>query len=234
MQIESRNAGDELEISLIDGKWFRLLDPPKELSRAEGVSICRWIASQWVCMPGGQKSQIKLPNSFSQPAAEALTFYSGSFNPWHQGHRACLDLTPQKSIVVVPDSNPWKDLIHRNLINPWLEIVKLQRAIGGHYSIYPGFWSEDKVNPTVDWLPLTNLKWRGFIVGADSFVNILRWKNSEALLAAIDTLYVVPRNEKESVIDQVKKQILKIAPNIEVVILAHHPYEHLSSTNLRK
>ena len=46
---------------------------------------------------------------------EELIFFGGSFNPWHAGHSNCLRLMdPHKTIIVVPDHNPFKELVKNN------------------------------------------------------------------------------------------------------------------------
>ena len=229
MKVRTRGQGDELEICW-DHQWVNLLDPP-QLDYEQEVFLCQWVARQWDRMPNGMVSDIVLPPIFSQPKGSAVVFYAGSFYPWHRGHRACLELTPQKPIVVVPDVNPWKERLKQH--RPWQAILALLNQIDLPCSLYPGFLVQDGGNPTVDWLPQTHWEWRGFTLGADSFITLSGWKNVEQLLAALDILYVVPRLCEKSAFEAAQAQLILMAPNLEIVILPHHDYEHLMSSRLR-
>lgn len=160
-------------------------------------------------------------------------FYGGSFNPWHEGHRACLDLCPDEPLIVVPDYNPWKDLKARSA-GPWDLVVDLYHELKDtNYSIYPGFLIMEEATPTVDWLPRVNLEEKYFLMGEDNFLKLHLWKDYDQLLKSISGIYVCPRAadplDINSQIDRLKKEF----PNLKMLFQAHHDYEHFSSTFLR-
>lgn len=157
-----------------------------------------------------------------------VVFYPGTFNPWHLGHRACLDLCPSKNIVVVPDFNPWKEGEQRQ--RPWEHlkslIFKLRET---NYSIYPGFISKDVGNPTVDWFPKVVADKKSLLIGDDSFLSFHKWKDVSELIKHISTLYVAPRGADPI---ELEEQLKKF-PQLNIVLLDHHDYEEISSTKLR-
>lgn len=157
-----------------------------------------------------------------------IVFYPGTFDPWHLGHRACLELCPIKTVVVVPDFNPWKEELER--IGPWRKLKGLcSRLEGTDFSIYPGFLSLEKGNPTVDWFPKVKNKKKSILIGDDSFLNLHKWKDIEVLTKHITTLFVVPRGEREA---ELERQVLNF-PELHIVFLGNHEFEDLSSTDLR-
>ncbi len=190
------------------------------------MSFCDELGKTFSFMPGG----VGKPPSWllKSEVIDEVIFYPGTFNPWHLGHRACLDLCPGKVIVIVPDFNPWKEGESRQ--RPW-ELVKdlLYRLRETDYSIYPGFLGKDSGNPTVDWLPQVKVKRKSLLLGDDSFLNLHKWKDATELVKHIATLYVAPRGANSS---ELEKQVHKF-PNLNIVFLDHHDYEDVSSTGLR-
>ncbi len=157
-----------------------------------------------------------------------VVFYPGTFNPWHLGHRACLELCPVKSIVVVPDFNPWKTDQER--VGPWQKLKDLCETLDQtDYSIYPGFLSLEKGNPTVDWFPKLTCKKKSLLIGDDSFLNLHKWKDVDELVKHITTLFVVPRGESEV---ELEAQVLRF-PELHIVFLGNHEFEEISSSELR-
>ena len=57
---------------------------------------------------------------------------------------------------------------------------------------------------------------------------------STKILMNLKKIYVVPRNHQLHQLMIVKEQCEQINPQIEVVFLSNHLYQHLSSTELRK
>lgn len=162
---------------------------------------------------------------------DSVTFFGGSFDPFHQGHRACLDLCPEKNIILVLDRNPQKAL--RNCL-PYDEYLKIKKVLQGtKYFIYPGFLASDKNNPTCTWLPFVKIAEKNLLMGDDSFMNFLTWKSPEVILSAIKKIYVVPRKfSKEDYLLQ-KKKINDINSKVEIIFLDDHEYKDVSSTKLR-
>lgn len=197
---------------------------------------CKQIANCFEFMPDsdGKHSQIELPTLFlKHPIKERVTFFGGSFNPFHQGHLACLDLCPEKNILVIPDRNPFKEQSDKNNVyDDFIAIAELLKETS--YSIYPGFLAKDKVNPTSSWLPFVKLEEVNFLMGDDSFMNLLSWKSPEVVIRTLTKLYVVPRQFCKSDYLLVEKELLKVNSKLEVHYLDKHPYMNLSSTDLRK
>lgn len=230
MQFESRGRAEDLEISWEKGNWVKLLEAthlPHDVSHA----LCGWVASQWSRMPNAVASRVELPQRFCEPVGDEVVFYPGSFNPWHLGHNACIELTPLRPLIVVPDRNPWKESGERT--NPWRELLELAEKLPNDVSLYPGFFSLDHVNPTIDWLPYVNWQRKGLTIGADNFLVLDRWKEYERLLRIIDRLYVAPRLAADEEMLQAKTAYEKINPKLEISILPHHQYEELASRNLK-
>lgn len=196
---------------------------------------CEEVGNCFEFMPDsdGKHSQAELSSLFlKHPIRETVTFFGGSFNPFHEGHRACLDLCPEKNIVVVPDRNPFKEQLDKN--NVYDDFVSLAELLKDTcYSIYPGFLAKKCANPTSSWLPFVKMKEVNILLGDDSFMNLLSWKDPEIIVRALSKLYVVPREFSKSDYVLVEKELLKINPKLEVHYLAEHPYMNISSSNCR-
>lgn len=169
---------------------------------------------------------------------DEMIFYGGSFNPFHEGHLACIqDLNQPDKLVIVPDYNPQKEL---NLSLSPIDIYQdlLQKTKGYCYGIYPGFLLQAKKNPTYFWIK--NLKELNphlhfsLLVGADSFLNFTSWIEFQKLLNLLHSLYVVPRLIADDEMEEQKLKLKKIAPQLEIKILAHHNFENISSSEIRK
>lgn len=174
---------------------------------------------------------------FTHPNDEWV-FFGGSFNPWHQGHQACLNLLPpDKLCFILPDHNPQKDL---KVFEPVSNIIGLITKIkfGKNHFCAPSFLLSFQKNPTIDWI--TKLKKQNperklsLLIGFDSFKTFSTWKSYETLAQNLYTLYVVSRLEDESEQLEVKNNLLKVAPKLNIEFLGHHFFENLSSTEIRK
>lgn len=173
------------------------------------------------------------PLFLKHPIKGSVTFFGGSFNPFHHGHRACLDLCPEKNILVVPDRNPFKVQSDSDYV--YDDFMKLAESLKDtSYSMYPGFLGLNEANPTSSWLPKVRISEKNFLMGDDSFMSLLSWKNPDILLNAITKLYVVPRSFKREDYLQQEIEIKKINPKLDIHYLADHPYQNISSTSLRK
>lgn len=169
-----------------------------------------------------------------------IVFFGGSFHPWHEGHSECIRLLPKdKNLVVLPDHNPHKKMVTNANRLSGIEDIKEELAkIDRQTYLYDGFWSLDKVNPTVEWvkdLRLESSKLKiSLLMGFDSFERIVTWNDSHTLLNSLDTLYVVSRLETKEQKEIVAKKIKEVSPEIKIEFLGNHPFEHLSSTALRE
>lgn len=213
----------------------------KEMSKNFGAILCEALGKFWRQMPSfiNNFRRVELPSLFVKNhldfSKDEVIFYGGSFNPWHPGHKACLDVCPTNNIIVVPDYNPWKKTAPIEGRCFWSEYRKLCLKLKDTpYAVYSGFWGLEDPNPTVNWIPNIRAEQKGLLLGDDSFVNILDWKDSEVLITFLKIIYVVPRMHKHDEMEFVKKKVLEIHPNMKVEILAEHEYMQESSTLIRE
>ena len=177
------------------------------------------------------KGQIK-KDIIKHEIKESVTFFGGSFFPFHLGHMSCLELCPEKNIVLVLDCNPHKEQMDK--LNPFDDFMYLCQTLAKTpYAVYPGFFGRNRPNPTSNWLPKVNIKEKNFLMGDDSFMNLFKWHGPELFLSALNKLYVVPRDYDVSEYDLQIKKILKINSKLQIIILPDHPYRGLSSTKIR-
>jgi nicotinate-nucleotide adenylyltransferase len=163
---------------------------------------------------------------------DSVTFFGGSFFPFHLGHMSCVDLCPEKNIVIVPDWNPHKE--QREKQNPYEDFMQLCLTLKeSEYSVYPGFFGRNRPNPTANWLPKVNIPEKNFLLGDDSFMSILSWHEPDLLLRALTKLYVVPREFEIADYNSQIEKVLAINPGLQVIILPDHPYKKLSSSKIR-
>lgn len=193
------------------------------------------IADCFEFMPGstGKHTQNELPKLFLKHKLEnSVTFFGGSFNPFHEGHRACLDLCPEKNILIVPDHNPFKDVGEQE--NELENFSKLASDLKDtDYSLYPGFLLKNEKNPTSSWLPQVKMQEKNLLMGDDSFMDLLKWKNPEVIAKSLTKLYVVPRHFTKKDYVVIERELLKWNADLEVHYLDEHPYMNISSTEIR-
>lgn len=202
----------------------------------EGQRKCYELARCYEFMPGGDPahSQREIPGLFlKHPIAESVTFFGGSFNPFHQGHRACLDLCPEKNILIVPDRNPQKNTVIE--VEPYEQFLALAEKLKETpYSLYPGFLASESPNPTSTWLPFVKIKEKNFLMGDDSFMSLFSWIEPEVIIKSLSKLYVVPRTYKESDYQKIHEKVMNINPELLIIYLKEHPFQNVSSTKLRE
>ena len=81
---------------------------------------------------------------------EKVTFFGGSFNPWHDGHRACLELCDAANLIVVPDTNPFKvkekGFEYKTCF--WKVFKKMAIEMEStRYGFFPGFFRKRRNEP---------------------------------------------------------------------------------------
>ena len=182
-------------------------------------------------MTSSEGDKIPLPEIFLKPSfeRERVCFYGGSFNPWHRGHLSCLELCPEKNILVVPDCNPWKS--GRGQERSWDYCLELCHTLADTpYSVYPGLLTGEP-SPTVDWLPQTGFARKSLLMGADNFLLLDRWSDCATLVRSLEKLYVAPRGESEY--QKMSEYLSSLHSGLEIVILPRHPYEELASSGVR-
>ncbi|OFZ17278.1 MAG: hypothetical protein A2X86_02160 [Bdellovibrionales bacterium GWA2_49_15] len=232
--------------------WIKVLAIP-ELVFDHGAIVCEALSYGWPVLAPvtwRQKNQtqvwqplFELPKSlgpkdvFAGANSHEVIFFGGSFRPWHQGHRACLELCPNPHVVVVPDTNPWK----LRAVGPTEQkrcflksLLELARALKGlPCAIYPGFWGAETENPTAEWLLTIQGVSCSLLIGEDNFYSLLKWKRAPELIKGLHALYVAPRDC--AVRDEgITQALLAHNPNLKIIKLSDHPYKHLSSTEMRQ
>ena len=216
-------------------KWVPLITL-KKLEKNFGAFLCEVLGKFWNVMPDFEKKlcHIKLPKLFKKKnISDEAIFYPGSFNPWHKGHMACLSLCPSKSkIIVLPDNNPWK-IIGRESCR-WEKYRDLCLILkDSPCSIYPGFLGLKKKNPTINWFPKTRVKKKILLMGDDSFLSLINWKESKKLISAIQKIYVVPRLGIKTELKQATKRLLRVNSKLKIKFLSPHKFQKLSSSKIR-
>jgi nicotinic acid mononucleotide adenylyltransferase len=165
-------------------------------------------------------------------------FFGGSFNPWHQGHQACLNLLPEDKVcLILPDKNPQKELGEIHQVTKLLEI-STKAKFNKNQFITPAFLLKNKKNPTVEWIekmkedfPSERLS---LLMGFDSFFALKTWIRVDELLPKLHTIYVVSRLENDEDRRRALDEVHARGPEVNVVFLGKHEYEDVSSTDLRK
>lgn len=176
---------------------------------------------------------------FKFDTTKPITFFGGSFNPFHAGHRECIKQCQkyESNIVVVPDYSPWKN---NHFESPLEEIKYLETQLVLNFSnitIYPIFWGVQKRNPTSVWIK--DIQWPSginWLMGEDTFNSLLKWFEVDNFLCVLTKIYICPRvSEEGQQFDnvQVVSYINHNHPQVELVWLEHHESEHISSSKIR-
>lgn len=173
------------------------------------------------------------------PKGKKITFYPGTFNPWHEGHLNCLELCPEENIVVVPDYSPWKS--EGVVKSPWMRVRELVEVLSQSpkrgLSVYPGFTLLKAPHATLDWMSQLEDFELSLIIGMDNFISLHKWHRASDLLGLLQTLYVVPRSFEtmnEDALSSAQEFIAQVQNAPQVIILPEHSAMDVSSTNLRK
>lgn len=164
-------------------------------------------------------------------------FFGGSFNPWHKGHQACLNLLPEEKLcLILPDRSPLKELKQIEPVSTIIELVTKIKFGKNHY-IAPTFLLDFQKNPTITWIEKLHQdfpqKKLSLLLGFDSLRSIMQWVRPEDLINILDTIYVSSRMENDQERQQVAEPLQKLAPKLKIDFLGRHDYEGLSSTNIR-
>ena len=204
-----------------------------------GLKKCKEIGNYFEFMPDsdGSVDQSKLSKLYlKHQIKDNVTFFGGSFNPFHAGHLACLNLCPEKNILIVPDRNPFKS--KERLVSgddDFLHFEELAKSLKETpYSLYPGFLGYTTPNPTSSWLPKVKIKEKNFLMGDDTFMSLLRWDNPSVVILNLTKLYVVPRNYTRADYLLQEQKIKMWNAKLDVIYLDDHPYKNISSSELRK
>lgn len=174
---------------------------------------------------------------FENPSEEWV-FFGGTFNPWHQGHQACLDLLPkEKTCLILPDRNPNKELREIHQVLTVLEISNKTKLKNNQFLVPSFLFLKDK-NPTIEWIERVHYLFPeqklSLLLGFDSFKSLPNWIRSNDLLNLLGTIYVVSRLEDRDLHPVVAEEMKKLNPDLEIVFLGGHDFEKVSSTSIRK
>ena len=209
-----------------------------ELSPAVARSFLDLVGARYPFSPYHDKLKEICPELLFTRESQEWVFFGGSFNPWHKGHQACLNLLPEdKLCFIIPDRNPLKEL---KVLEPVSTIIELVKNIkfGKNHFIAPSFLMDFQKNPTVSWIEKLRQdfpdKKLSLLMGFDSLKGILNWVRAEDLVKNINTLYVASRLEDDEERFTVSAPILKISPHLHIEFLGRHEFERLSSTKLRE
>lgn len=178
------------------------------------------------------------PDLAFSDATDELVFYGGSFNPWHMGHQACLDLLPDDKVcLILPDRNPHKELREVNPVTTILEISTKGRFKNNQYLV-PTFLLDHKQNPTVEWIERMEKEFpsqkHSLLMGFDSFSKLKTWTRAKDLIPKLYAIYVVSRLEDDEDKREALDQVHALGSNLNIVFLGKHAFEDLSSTDIRK
>ncbi len=215
--------------------WTSLLP---DLEPIYARALVELAGARYPISPNYEKLKEACPEITYKSLEEEWVFYGGSFNPWHQGHQACINLLPpDKLCLVVPDRNPHKELIEINPVNAVLEISTRAR-FNKNQLLVPTFLLEDKKNPTINWIRDLKEKFPtlrlSLLMGFDSFSQLKTWTNSSELMSYLDTIYVVSRLEEDEDRYLALDEAHALKQNLNIVFLGKHNFENVSSTKIRK
>lgn len=170
---------------------------------------------------------------------DELIFFGGSFNPWHDGHSSCINLMdPNKTIIVVPDHNPFKELVPSEHKQTGLDELRNKlNTFKNETYLFTEFFEQDEKNPTYEWIAKLKAKFPqkklSLLIGFDTFMGIDKWINVESLLGHLDTLYIASRMDNE----ELKSKQIQLISNLSAVhihFLGRHDFEHLASSKIRE
>jgi nicotinate-nucleotide adenylyltransferase len=223
---------EEIDFTMI---WTSLLP---DLEPVYAQALVDLVGARYPVSPDYEKLLQTCPDLIFTHEASEWVFYGGSFNPWHNGHQACLDLLPEEKLcLVLPDRNPLKALHEINLVSTVLQI-STNAKFKKYQFLVPSFILQPERNPTVEWIeklskthPVLKLS---LLMGFDSFAGLKSWRRPQDLLRHLHTIYVASRLENSIKRQEALNEAKLLCPDIQVVFLGKHPYEDLSSTEIRK
>ena len=177
------------------------------------------------------------PDLVFKNSTDEWVFYGGTFNPWHHGHQACLNLLPEEKVcLLLPDRNPLKELREIHPVTTVLEISTKAKFKNKQYLV-PSFLMQHKKNPTIEWVERMKERFpdtkMSLMMGFDCFKDIRSWIRYKELLGILDTIYVVSRLDSKQEREQELDKIKSVASNLKIIFLGNHEFEHLSSTEMR-
>lgn len=208
-----------------------------ELSPKTARSLLELVGARYPFSPHHEHLKKLCPELIFTKEFDEWVFFGGSFNPWHKGHQACLNLLPEEKLCfILPDRSPLKELTAVEPVSTIIELVTKIKFGKNHY-IAPTFLLDFQKNPTITWIEKLHQdfpkKKLSLLMGFDSLKNIMQWVRPEELLNNIDTIYVSSRLEDDDEREAVAQPLRVIAPKLNIDFLGRHEFEELSSTAIR-
>lgn len=170
---------------------------------------------------------------------DELIFFGGSFNPWHEGHSSCINLMdPNKPIIVIPDHNPFKELVpNQDKLTGLSDIQKKLATFENETYLFSEFFEQNVKNPTYEWVARLKAKFPhkqlSLLVGFDTFMGMDKWINAKSLLSHLSTIYVASRLDNEE-LKAKQIQALNAISSVHIHFLGRHDFEDLSSSKIRE
>lgn len=208
-----------------------------ELTPKVARSLLDLVGARYPFSPHHEQLKNICPELVFSKTTDEWVFFGGSFNPWHRGHQACLNLLPEDKICfILPDRNPLKEL---KVIEPVATTLELITKIkfGKNHFLAPTFLLDFQKNPTVVWMEKLKKEFPNkklsLLMGFDSFKNLGDWERPRDLAKELTHLYVVSRLEDKEEQELAAASTRKNAPELDIVFLGGHEFETDSSTALR-
>jgi nicotinic acid mononucleotide adenylyltransferase len=230
---------DKLEFIVVDSGnytmiWTSLLP---DLEPIYANAMVELVSARYPISPDYKELARTCEKMIFRNPHDEWVFYGGSFNPWHQGHQACLHLLPEdRTCLIVPDRNPEKDVRDVNVVSTILEISTKGKFKKSQFLV-PTFLLQNKKNPTVEWVERLKEEFPTYkvslLMGFDSFSKLKTWVRSSDLLPKINTLYVVSRLEDDEDRRLALDEVHALGFNVNIVFLGKHDFEMITSTELR-
>lgn len=209
-----------------------------ELKPKTARSLLDLVGARYPFSPYYEQLKALCPELLFSKTTDEWVFFGGSFNPWHKGHQACLNLLPaDKVCFIIPDRNPLKEL---KVIEPVSTVLELITKIkfGKNHFIAPTFLLDFHKNPTVKWIEKLHKdypnKKLSLMMGFDSFKNLHSWEKPELLTKLLSSLFVVSRLEDSEEREAAAGPIRAYSKELDIVFLGGHEFEDISSTEIRE
>lgn len=177
---------------------FKKIEDLENVSLDEGLLFCDLIARFWNVFPKQNEEDLSsyLSLGIDCNTQEEVVVYGGTFNPFHKGHMACVELVKNKKVMIVIDKNPFKEVLEKR--DFWREYKRIKKITS--LDVYTGFCSLQKGNPTFQWFNSLKIKRKSLLMGEDSFLDLHKWNQVDELLNIVENIYLVPRGYEKNIL----------------------------------
>lgn len=238
---ESQAHGESYRVWLVQSLGFleySLGHLPSDIDGVYAYIVCDFFAQlAGLFQPSPSPEIIDALPRYLRPFNADFVIYAGSFRPWHEGHRECVEQAVSNGyrVLICPDRNPWKEL-QVGKENPLSQLVSIIDRVNDlqNVSVFSGFLALDKSNPTINWISQARCQKKSLLMGDDSFLSIHKWKQANELLVQLNEIVVVPRLATTEQRNRQIQKLVDVNPGIQVKVLEKHPYEELSSSKIRE